>query len=366
MPVAPLRPQLTWLNWSHFKPKYASKPDKDAEAHLLRMNDWMDMYEFPDQVKIQRCCLTLVGEARLWYKSLRPINADLVGLQNMFRQQYFKIGNPREQLFHTWISFHFDENAEMIDAYVNWVRRVANLLGYQEPQILEVFKNTLPMKLYWVLFPIMDLRQVVETAKRWLMKEKIDRQLEGQTPLRPFMSIKDNFNKKVTFDMTDDIEQMIDKLTLMIGKLVTEDKGQSEPFKPQVYQTNRGRGQNRGNYQGRFRFEKAYRGHLRYNQNFRGRMRYSPNNRGSSDYNMWDNQRYGDTIIIIEEVVIGIKIMIEKGVGHLKDRIERGETTKVQVIVGLGQVLEQEQTEIEFDVLNVENKITLHENVQLG
>ena len=30
------------------------------------------------------------------------------GLQNMFRQQYSKIGNTREQLFHAWRSFHFD------------------------------------------------------------------------------------------------------------------------------------------------------------------------------------------------------------------------------------------------------------------
>ena len=98
----------------------------------------------------------------------------------MLRQQYSKIGNTREQLFHAWRSFHFDENAETIDTYVNCIRQVATLLGYQEPQILEVFKNTLPTK-YWVLFPIMDLRQVVETAKRILTKEKIDRQLAGQT-----------------------------------------------------------------------------------------------------------------------------------------------------------------------------------------
>ena len=149
---------------------------------------------------------------------LCPINANWIGLQNMFRQQYSKISNTREQLFHVWRSFHFNKNAEIIDAYVNQIRQVANLLGYQEPQILEVFKNTLPTKLYWALFPIMDLRQAVETAKRILMKEKIDRQLAGQSSLTPFMSIKDNFNKKVTFDMTDDIEQKINKLTLMMGK----------------------------------------------------------------------------------------------------------------------------------------------------
>ena len=48
-----------------------------------------------------------------------------------------------------------------------------------------------------------------------------------------------------------------------------------------------------------------------------------------------------DTIIIIEEVAIGIRIIIEEGVGHLKDRIEIGEMTEAQVTVGLGQVLEQ-------------------------
>ena len=97
--------------------------------------------------------------------------------------------------------------------------------------ILEVFKKMLPMKLYWVLFPKMDLRQAVETAKRILTKEKIDRQLAGQTFWTPFMSIREGFNKKVTFDMSDGTEQRIDKLMVMVGNLVMEDKGQNRPFK---------------------------------------------------------------------------------------------------------------------------------------
>ena len=96
---------------------------------------------------------------------------------NLFRQQYSKIGNTREQLFHVWRSFCFDGNTETIDAYLTHIRQVAALLGYGEPQILEVFKNTLPTKLYWILFPIEDLRQAVETAKQILTKEKLDRQL---------------------------------------------------------------------------------------------------------------------------------------------------------------------------------------------
>ena len=135
------------LNCSHFKPEFSGKAE-DAEAHLLTMNDWMDTHRFQEGVKVQRFCLTLVGEARLWYESLRPINVDWQGLQNQFRQQYSKIGNVREQLFHAWQSFHFDENTEILDSYMTHIRQVATLLGYGEPQTLEVFKNTLPTKLY--------------------------------------------------------------------------------------------------------------------------------------------------------------------------------------------------------------------------
>ena len=70
------------------------------------------------------------------------------------------------------------------------IRQAATLLGYKEPQILEVFKNTLPTKLYWVLFLIDELRQVVETAKRILTKEKTDRQLAGQSSTTPFYKHK--------------------------------------------------------------------------------------------------------------------------------------------------------------------------------
>ena len=75
-----------------------------------------------------------------------------------------------------------------------YFRQLATHLGYGETQILEVFKNTLPTRLYWVLFPTEDLRQVVETVKRMLTKEKIDRQLAGQSSSTPFMSIKNNYN----------------------------------------------------------------------------------------------------------------------------------------------------------------------------
>ena len=75
------------LNWLHFKPEFAGKPDEDAEAHLLRMNDRDGHTYISRRCQSPMFCLTLAGEARLWYESLRPINIDWIRLQNQFRQQ---------------------------------------------------------------------------------------------------------------------------------------------------------------------------------------------------------------------------------------------------------------------------------------
>ena len=48
----------------------------------------METHAFPEVVKVQRFCLAIVGEARLWYKSIRLIAIGWNGLQDQFRQQY--------------------------------------------------------------------------------------------------------------------------------------------------------------------------------------------------------------------------------------------------------------------------------------
>ena len=46
----------------------------------------MDTHTFQEGVKVQRFYLTLVGEARLLYESVRPINIEWLCPQNQFRQ----------------------------------------------------------------------------------------------------------------------------------------------------------------------------------------------------------------------------------------------------------------------------------------
>ena len=53
----------------------------------------MITHNFPQDVKVQRICLTVTVDARLWYESLTPIANDWLALQEHFRRQYSKIGN---------------------------------------------------------------------------------------------------------------------------------------------------------------------------------------------------------------------------------------------------------------------------------
>ena len=135
-----------------------------------------------------------------------------------------------------------NENTETIDSYVMQIRQVTTLLGYGEPQVLDVFKNTLPTKLHWILFPIEDLRQMVETAKRVLTKEKLDKRLTGQKPTSPFMHVRDGTKRKVSFNARDELGDKMDKLTVMMSRLAANDSYNKRPFKPQIYKSG---GQNR-------------------------------------------------------------------------------------------------------------------------
>ena len=206
-----------------------------------------------------------------------------------------------------WRSFHYDENVETPDAYVIRIKQVAILLGYEDPQVLEVFKNTVPNRLYWVLFSIDNLCDAVETAKRFLTKEKIDRQMTGQSST-PFMKLTEKKRKSVTFDTKDALEKTsenMERMTVLMDKMYINLEQKDVPYKHQIYQ--RGRGQNRrqfsrgnnwrgyrpysrncndgnrgyGHGRGNFR-----RGNFPGRYNFRGRY----NNDNRVDRN-WENRR---------------------------------------------------------------------------
>ena len=159
-----------------------------------------------------------------------------------------------EQLFHAWRTFKFDKNTDTVDSYVLRMSQFVAMLNYGEmQQILENFKNTLPYRPYSTLINVNNLRDALDLAKRVLTKEKLDRQLTGQSSTL-FMKASSNdshspqnhHKKGVTFDAMEDIERnsnCIDRLTLLVSEMkMTMDRKQS-PYKPKIYQ-GRSRNQN--------------------------------------------------------------------------------------------------------------------------
>ena len=278
----------------------------------------MEAHNFPKEVKVRQFCLTLAGGARLWYESLALLDNDCPALQNKFRWQYSKIGNTPEQLFHAWRTFKFDKNTDTIDSYVLRMSQVAAMLNYGEMQILENFKNILPYQLYSTLINVNNLRDAIDLAKRVLTKEKLDKQLTGQSST-PFMRAASNDNystqtstkkRGVTLDAMETLERdsyCIDKLTLLVSDMKMAIDRNKSTYKPMIYQ-GRPRNQNRNQ------------------QNF------TPRNRSLSRTEV--NVEIGE-ITIIEIIIDPITEIDQKADGKIRGQV----IEVITIILTIGQVI---------------------------
>ena len=212
-----------------------------------------------------------------------------------------------------WRSFQFDEATNTIDGYIQKVKQVAALLDYGEPQILELFKDTLPSRLYYMLYQIDNLRVVVETAKRPLTKELMDKKA-GQSTISPFMQVsqgssknKDKTEKKVSFSAVEAFERTTDSIerpASLMDKMDTKLDRREDQYGPRVYQgRGRGCGYRQNNYGSRNRsysrdwYQNNYRGRRNYNNrggNRNCRSNYRDNSRSQDRNNYRDGNRYNN------------------------------------------------------------------------
>ena len=130
---------------------------------------------------------------------------------------------------------------------------------------------------------------MVDTAKRILTKEKLDKQLTGQTPISPLMSIRDGTDRRVSFNTREELGDKIDKLIVVMSKLAAKDKYERKPFKPQIYKS-RGQGRSYGQEGNQAKSDSENRRYIVNNssrQNYRGN-RFRGNSRG---YGRQNNNR---------------------------------------------------------------------------
>ena len=95
------------------------------------------------------------------------------------------------------------------------MKQSAQILGYNEGQILEPFKNAFPTNYCYVFFGIQHLKDTVDNVKHVMTKEKLDKQLESKSST-PYMSLKTNPSTKikiVKFNEYKLLNNQIDKLT---------------------------------------------------------------------------------------------------------------------------------------------------------
>ena len=149
-----------------------------------------------------------------------------------------------------------------------------------------------------------NLRDAIHLAKRVLTKEKLDRQLTGQSST-PFMKVTSNNDchspqneqkKGVTFDVMETLERnsdCIDRLTSLVSDLkMTMDR--KPQYKQKIYQ-GRSRSQNNGRQNfiprnrsfSRGRNQGGNRGNLNNRNNYR--QNYRIRSRGR-----WNGHRSGD------------------------------------------------------------------------
>ena len=98
--------------------------------------------------------LAIGNNGCLWYKSITLVDNNLIYLQGLFCRQICKLGHTQEELFQKGRSIQFDENVDIIDSYILWLRQCIQMVWYNEVQVLELFKITLPTRYYIYLFKL--------------------------------------------------------------------------------------------------------------------------------------------------------------------------------------------------------------------
>ena len=80
-------------------PIFSVNLDEDAESHLLCSDDWIKSQGILEKEKCATFCLTLVGDAHLWYVTIHLVDNDWPILQKLFNLQFSKLGYTQEGLF---------------------------------------------------------------------------------------------------------------------------------------------------------------------------------------------------------------------------------------------------------------------------
>ena len=148
-------------------PIFKGLPGERPEAHLLRINDWMDTYNILPVNKPANFKHTLDHLAREWYDSLIfPIAWN--DLQQRFSRYFSTQGRSIKHLHDKWRNFSFTPGQDDIEAYIRDVKEAAHQLNYNDEAVLHLIKATMPSEIYGTLYNQHDLNMVILWSKTFM------------------------------------------------------------------------------------------------------------------------------------------------------------------------------------------------------
>ena len=173
----------------------------------------------------------------------------------------------------------------------------------------------------------------------------------GHTSTSPFMNIRDETERKVSFNARDELGDKLDKLTVMISKLAVKDSNSKKPFKPQIYKCRSSYPQNRNNDQRNYQ----NRGRLGNRSDSRNRGQYGNDRhrfqQSYTDNNFQENTRDIEDKIAKENIgITRVMATIEVGTDW-----EKGHSQEIMVIIGIEvQAIVDQSQDLELTLIETE------------
>ena len=235
-----------WCNLAQLKPEFSGSLDEDAEAHLLRVMDWLNHHEIDDDdEKVRHFPLTLTGSARRWLQTLpHPITWE--NLLARFRREFSSVGYTRERQLLEWKAMFWRIDQETIDQYVQRMTDCITALGLPNPNdmVLQNLKITIPSKYFQILMNIDNLEDAKEVLRRAIEHEKIEQQLTGQptflymqltaiSPLQQTAYSQGTSLPVTEVSVVEDLNMLSDKVDKLTNSF--RNMGTNRPYKPRVW-----------------------------------------------------------------------------------------------------------------------------------
>ena len=227
-------------------PSFKGQPGERPEAHILRVNDWLEAIgidqerikskDMLDWHRVNNFKFTLDSLAREWYYQYKFYDSTTYEVLTKDFNRYFSTqGRNMKHLHDRWKSFQFNSETDDIEEFVRNIQETGNQLDYGDEAQLNMIKSCMPTAIYSTLYEVKDLNKCITMVKDIFAKNPaaVARQaaVAASATASPFSMIK------ASPTQGDLYESNLYSISERLNALEV-----SKPWKPTIAPKGRGRG----------------------------------------------------------------------------------------------------------------------------